>query len=220
MHLIVELEFQATPAELNLGSVPMSSGARATSDIIRGVPGSGLAIEGVLTKSPGLEVTVSPQSRFGKELWVVEAILLPPLNPGPWQGEIELATRGPEGPARSFKIPLRAQIVADIVVQPATLGFSPFSPARGATATAQLLSLVPGRRIKILSAEIKGSLPPGLELGFEAIQVDNLGRAERWGLILKAPPSYPRQRVLGQLVFELDDPDQPRVEVPFIFTGV
>ena len=223
MHMIVELDFQVTPEQLDMKDVPVSGGGHISTDIIRAIPNSSAAILDLLESSPGLEVNIDAFESFGEQVWRVSAVLMPPLEIGPWRGEIKLSTTrdvdagSPPGPVLS--IPVRAQVVQDIVFQPSTLGFSPFSPANGALSRSRVTALAPGHRIKILSARIQGDVPPGLELSYEPKNPDGAGRADVWNLELLAPPTYPRQRVVGKVVVDLDDPNVSTLEAPFILNG-
>ncbi len=221
MHLLVELAFQATPPMLAMKQVPISGGGHTSCDIVRAVRKDQANILEVLESSPGLEVTIDHFESFGVQVWRVSAVLIPPLKRGSWQGEILLRTSGNdgEGEGAPFRIPVTAQITDDIVIQPTPLGFTPFSTTDGAIASARLLALAPGHRVKILDAHIEGELPEGLVLSYEPKQPDGQGRSEQWNLTLTAPASYPPERVVGRLVFDLDDPNMKRVEAPFIFRG-
>ena len=223
MHMIVELDFQVTPERLDMKDVPISGGGHISTDIIRAVPGSSAAILELLESTPGLEVNIDAFESFGEKVWRVSAVLMPPLEIGPWHGEIQLSTtqdlEGGSPPGPVLTIPVVAQVVQDIVFQPATLGFTPFSPANGALSRATVTALAPGHRIKILSARVEGDVPPGLELTYEPKDPDGEGRAEDWRLELLAPPTYPRQRVVGKVVVELDDPNVHSLEAVFILNG-
>jgi hypothetical protein len=223
MHMIVELAFQVTPEQLNMKDVPISGGGHISTDIIRAIPGSSAAVLELLESTPGLEVNIDAFESFGEKVWRVSAVLMPPLELGPWRGEIQLSTtkdlEGGSPPGPVLTIPVLARVVQDIVFQPATLGFSPFSPANGALSRSTVTALAAGHRIKILSARVEGDVPPGLELTYEPKTPDGEGRSEEWRLELLAPPTYPRERVVGKVVVELDDPNVSSLEAAFILNG-
>jgi len=219
MHLKVDLAFQATPKTINLGRVPISTGARGRSDLITGLPGGLQRVTGVIESSPRLEVGIRQEEKPGGTLWIVDAVLTPPLERGLWKGKIILSATGDDGTGegRPFEIPVLGNVVDDIIVRPPTLAFTRFSPVDGSTGTAELVALAPGHRTLVTGARLEGELPEGVEVGYEPKKADATGRSASWTITVTVPPSVEAERFVGKVILELDDTVQERVEAGMIF---
>lgn len=219
MHLKVDLAFQATPRTIDLGRVPISTGARGRSDLITGLPAGLQRVTGVIESSPGLEVGIRQEEKPGGTLWIVDAVLTPPLERGLWKGKIILSATGDDGTGdgRPFEIPVMGNVVDDIIVRPQSLSFTRFSPVKGSTGTAELFTLAPGHRTRIVAARLEGELPEGVEVSYEPKQADATGRCASWTITVTVPPSAEPERFVGKVILDLDDTAQERVEAGMIF---
>lgn len=218
-HLLVTQAYQATPELIDLGDVPVSSGARGKSDVITGLPGAGYRILGVLEESEGLEARVVEQPIAEGTLWQVQVNLVPPLEEGLWQGKVLLNSTGPDGDGEDepLEIGVRGRVVPDVIPYPPVFGF--LSPAQGAGPRAEgsLRALAPGHRIKIVDAELVGTVPDGLRIYYEPDSPDADGRSGRWQLVLEAPADLESELFTGILRVMLEDPAQDPIEIEFVY---
>jgi len=218
-HLFVTQAFQVTPEAIDLGEIPISSGARARTDIITGVPGSLYRILEVLETSEGLTARIAEDARASETLWQVQVELAPPLEFGPWQGHVLLGTTAEDGSGDGapLRVEVRGRVVADVVPYPPVFGF--LSPAAGAGPRAEgsLRALAPGHRIKIVDAELVGEVPDGLRVQYEADGPDAEGRSSRWRLLIEAPADLELELFTGILRVILEDPEQKPIEIDFVY---
>jgi len=218
-HLFVTQAFQVTPEAIDLGEIPVSSGGRAKTDIITGVPGSLYRILEVLETSEGLTAQIAEDARASETLWQVQVVLAPPLELGPWKGHVLLGTTAEDGSeaGEPLRVEVRGRVVPDVVPYPPVLGF--LSPAAGAGPRAEgsLRALAPGHRIKIVDAELVGKVPDGLRVQYEADGPDPEGRSSRWRLLIEAPEDLEAELFTGILRVMLEDPEQAPIEIDFVY---
>ena len=140
MHLIANEHFQVTPTTINLGNIPVSSGKSGSSDIITALPGAQVGIEELLEATEGLDVTIAELSPMGETLWRVQVSLLPPLELGPFKGELRLQTSSfsEDGEGIPVLIPVTGQVVPDVVMFPTLLGLAAAEDGKGLTGQGNL----------------------------------------------------------------------------------
>jgi len=218
-HLVAKQAYQAAPSLIDLGDVPISSGARKHSDLITGIRGQAYAILGVESKSEGLEVGIEEILQGGERLWRVTAVLVPPLEPGLWEGEILLRSTKEDGTGEDtpFRLPVRGFIVPDVLVFPRALSFTDFDSEVGARADGELTALAPGHRVKVVDSLIQGAVPDGLVTSFEPIDPDAEGRSPRWRVSVVAPANLQESFFSGSLQLTLADPSQAPVQVNLVY---
>ena len=120
-----------------------------------------------------------------------------------------------QGDGAPFTVPILAQISQDVIVSPGVLQLSNVEPAKGATLHAELLALVPGAKLKVLAARLEGDASEDLELIVTPVAPDEDGRAQRHQIAFKSKPSLKAAHFRGTAVFETDDPQMPRISVPY-----
>jgi hypothetical protein len=217
-HLVATQLFQATPPLIDLREAPISTGARGTSDLIQGVRGSGHRVLGVASASPGLEAVVEEVAGTAEPLWRVHVVLVPPLAEGLYEGEIVLRTSDSDGAGEGppFVLPVRAQVVPDVVVRPPVLAFRGFGEAGGPRAEGELMALAPGRRVRVVDTLLQGPGEAGIRVRYEPLAADAEGRSQRWRLVLEADEGLEPAVFSGRLQITLADPAAPPVEVGFV----
>jgi len=112
-------------------------------------------------------------------------------------------------------VPILAQIAPDIIVSPGVLQMSIVDRAQGGSLEAELLALVPGAKIRVLSARLEGDDSADLELITTPTAPDEDGRAQRHLLTLRTKSSLKLGPFHGRAVIETDDPHMPRIVVPY-----
>jgi hypothetical protein len=217
-HLVATQIFQATPPLLDLREAPISTGDRGHSDLIPGVRGSGHRVLGVASTSPGLEAVVEEVPTAGEALWRIHVVLVPPLVEGLYEGEVVLRTSDEDGAGEGppFVLPVRAQVVPDVVVRPAVLAFRGFGEPGGASAEGEVVALAPGRRVRIVDTLVQAEGAERIRVRVEPLQPDAEGRSPRWRVVLEAPDDLEPAVFSGRLQLTLADPDAPPVEVGFV----
>ena len=213
-HVLVENAFQVTPNPIDLGRVPASAGGEATTDIIQ-LAGIGARIVGVGPLPGGVEAEVVEQEVLGRPVWTLQVSLVPPMDKGPVQHEIELMTEDPEGlPYFPLPIEVRAYAVDDIEWSPIRFVLRGAAEGDGAPESVlTLYSLLSGEDLKITAARLEGQGTDGLELTYRALAPDTRGRSKRWELTLRPRPSFGDAIVRGEAVIELEGHDPVRIDV-------
>ena len=93
------------------------------------------------------------------------------------------------------------------------LSFGRLLPGVEGRLEARLRAMVPGARVKLLSAEVTGAVAEHLSVQFSpGGYVDDEGRCETWNLILFSDTEMPVGRFRGMLEIRLDDSQYPSVE--------
>lgn len=219
MHLIASQEFQVTPKIMNLGDIPISSGSRASVDIVTAIPGGRNRLVGVESQSAGLEVSLLEEPVAGETLWKVEAVLSPPLTLGPFSAELALRTTDSagEGAGEPLVIAVRGNVVPDVVVFPPALAVTALKDGKSVQTTGVLTALAAGHRVRIVDALLQGGYPKELQLEYTPQAPDSLGRSGRWDVTLSATSEQAFEAFAGSVQFTLEDPTAAVVEVKFIY---
>jgi len=219
MHLLVSLPYQVTPAEINLGDVPISTGARGKTDIITAIPGAQSRIVGLKQASESLEVEVFEEQVYSGTVWRISVRLEPPLEFGPFSGQVLLSSTGADGvgEGQPLEIPVRGTIVPDVVLRPAAMGFGRMDPEAGAQATAQLTALAPGHRVKVVDAMLQGEFPEGVRVAYEARNPDGEGASDSWTITITAPPTVDIDTFTGIVRIALSEPGSDPIDGRFVY---
>lgn len=221
VHVVVERLFQATPTSILKHQIPVGAGASGTSDIIRALSTNGARVLGLAEAdySP-LEVEVIESQRFGEPVWTLSVVFPPGMPLGPYFREIVLRTTASGGVGENgvLKIPVRAQIVPDIIVVPPTVFLGNFEASEGKTMTAELKALSPGHRILVQEARLEGLSAEAesfVKVTASAINPDSQGRSAKWSVEITVSAGELPDVLGGRVRLDLDDSQTPTVSFPF-----
>ena len=203
MHVKVQQLIQATPWEIELGEIPRNEVGRGETVVIVAVQDADVELRAAISLSPELEVTVTEEERFGQRVWIVEATLEPGLPIGPWAGALQLIVDAPafEPPERQVRVPVRANVVKDIVLRPRRVFLMQSNP-RGAEFTAE--ALIPGARFIVSSVVLKDCPAKLYTTEVTPISPDVRGRASKWKILVKPTEASRQSEVNARLVVTLD----------------
>lgn len=225
-HIIAESPLQATPTTLDFGRIAAGAGGSARVELLP-VGATGLVPAVIASAPPGISARLEPGETAPRETWVLVAELLPPLQPGAIHTRIELelvpraelGTAGPARPdappARRFEVPLHAQIVPDLGLEPVQLAIVG-QRGSAASGSSTLHTRLPGHRVRATRVEIQGALAAHLTASLEPESPDAAGRAASWIVRLEAAPDFPTGFATGKGSIELEDAQYPRVEFDWI----
>lgn len=214
----VHAPLQPIPPDIHIERVGVNAGGEGFTDITPVMP-SGEEVLEVLEAPQGVVTRIEPRELAGVRLWRLYARLDPPVEPGYHEKWIRVKTSGPGGvgEGRPLDVKLRWTGANDVEIAPARMLFLR-SAAGGEVASAELITHMPGHRLKVLGHSLRGAENAGLRVAIEPLTPDESGRASRWSIALE--PSAPLSGALeGVLVIDLDDPQWPQVEVPFVRRG-
>ena len=223
VHLIVDLAFQLSPEQLELRDMPMGGGATApiTIKALGDVPGR-LTGLGELPEGVFAELRESQLSRPGAPVWVLDAGFLPPLTPGRHAATIQVLTEGPEPgvPTAPLEIQLGGTAVPDVHLSPSRLvlrpGMGDPDDPEASLVGAELETYLEGHRFAVTGYRILGDAAEHLELTVEPVLPDARGQTTHWQLQLRTRTPGPTGSFTGTIVFELDDPQYPTLELPYV----
>lgn len=215
----VHAPLQPIPPDIHIERVGVNAGGEGFTDITPVMP-SGEEVLEVLDAPPGVVTRIEPRELAGVRLWRLYARLDPPVEAGYHEKWIRVKTSGPggvgEGPPLAIK--LRWTGAADVEVSPARMLFLRGGEKGGELASAELITHMPGHRLKVLGHSLRGAEKADLRVAITPLSPDEQGRAARWSIAIE--PGAPLDGALqGVLVIELDDPQWPSVEVPFSRRG-
>jgi hypothetical protein len=225
-HIIAETPLQATPTTLDFGQLAAGAGGSARVELLP-VGESGLVPAAITSAPPGISARIERGQTAPRETWVVVAELLPPLQPGAIHTRIELelvprAELGlvgvprPDVPAaRRFELPVHAQIVPDLGLEPVQLALVG-ERGKAASGSSTLRTRLPGHRVLATRVQLNGPLSEHLSATLEAEAPDAAGRAASWIVRLEASPDFPTGFAAGKGSIEIDDAQYPRVEFEWI----
>jgi hypothetical protein len=127
----------------------------------------------------------------------------------------ELMTEGEDGlPYYPLPVEVHAFVVDDVDWSPLRIVARGAAIADGPIETfVEVMSLVPGERIRITGAHLEGQGTEQLELSFEPRAPDSLGRSQAWTLSLRTRQPFGDAVVRGQAVVELEGRDPLHIEL-------
>lgn len=215
----VHAPLQPIPPDIHIERVGVNAGGEGHTDVTPMLP-SGESVLDVLEAPEGVSVRIEPRDLAGVPIWRVHARVEAPTPLGYHERWIKLRTSGPggEGEGRPLSVKLRWTGAPDVEIAPARLLFLRNGPAGEERALAELMTHMPGHRLKVVAHSLLGPDAGKVSASIEPLAPDEHGRATRWSIALD--PLAPSSGELnGVLVLELDDPQHPRLEVPFVRRG-
>jgi len=216
VHVFVEQPFALVPGTLALGRVPESGGGRGKLEIVQAGQFH-YELKEVLSPPPGVTTNLLKEIRLGLPVWVLEAALEPPLERGPRNIELRIATEERPGvPGRELEVPLTATVVGDLAAEPERLVFA--SPRDAAQrGSCELSSLLAGQRLRITGIELPEDQRGILSARYEPLDPDDGGTSVGWRITLETIPPLPEKDLLtGKLLVRLDDPQNPSFQLEYV----
>jgi hypothetical protein len=216
MHLVVVRAFRAVPPKLDLGQVPQSEGKSARSDITVDKKGNRSRIRAIDRVDGTFTAQMQETVINDETVWILTATAPPGLPIGPAFGTVHLSTTSPDGTEGApFSVPILAQVTQEVVVHPPLIALGQVDPAQGARFEAEIVALVPGAPVKVISVRREGEGADALSVETKAVSPDEEGRAARHTLALVVPPGLAAGATVGNIVVMLDDETVKKLVVPF-----
>jgi hypothetical protein len=216
VHIFVEQPFAVVPGVLALGNVPESGGARGKVEIVQ-AGGFHYELKEPLALPEGVFANITKEIRVGFPVWVVEAGLEAPLERGPRNLKLRIATEESPGmPGREVVVPLTATVVGDLATEPDRLVFS--APRDAAQrGSCELHSLLAGQRLRVTGVELPAEQRGILSARYEPLDPDDGGTSVGWRITLETIPPLPeKELVTGKLLVRLDDPQNPSYQLEYV----
>jgi hypothetical protein len=212
----VETWFQAVPPAIDLGRISRNAGGEGATEIAS-IGDEFHALLGVLDAPPNVEAALEPGERLGGVNWKLSARVKPPLALGSVEQKIVLRASGKDGAGEGepFEVPLRYTVVEDVEVVPARILVARLRPDAPEVGSAELLAHMPGHRLLVVSSALVGPGAESLAASVTPVDPDSEGRSARWTIEIAPKSGAAATSSSGTLVLALDDPQFPRIEVPF-----
>lgn len=210
-NLLVVADFQTTPKVLDLGRVGRSGVGRGELTTVA-FPERTARIVGPLDVPEDLRVETRYEPVLDRNRWITTISLRPPHDLGRLERSWTMSTELVDGSAgQPYEMRLEATIAPDVEVLPPRLY------VRGAEAgLGEIQSHVDGQRLRVVRVEVRGDAAESLRLEHEPRHPDADGRSSRWILRLSPLDGGGQLRGGGVVVIDLDDPQVPRLEVPYV----
>lgn len=220
LYLVVERVMRAVPGTIELGQTPQGAGRSGRTDVSSDVPGSQARVRGIESIEGPFTATVDEAEIAGAPVWIVVATAKGDLPIGPVSGKVILSVTGEDGTGAGapFAIPVSAQISPEIVLRPPVLAFGTIAKGTAARVEAELVTLVPGERVKVTGFEVR-TTPEGAArwIASEATPVDPVedGSATKWVVVLQSWPKLEEPLFSGTIVLRTDHPKVSEIRAPF-----
>ena len=174
-------------------------------------------VTGIAETSPGLVASVERIEKLGRPIWVLEGGYDPPVELGMQRGFVEVDWEREGQAGRPLRIPVTGSAVGDIQSNPARLILvaGRDAPERF-EGSISLSSLLEGHRLKIEEARVSAGHEDLLQASFEPEAKDGAGRSRRWTVRLTTTAPLQESVLNGELSLKLDDPQNPKVVVPYV----
>lgn len=215
----IHAPLQPIPPDIHIERVGVNAGGEGHTDVTPMLPSGELVLD-VLEAPQGVSVRIEPRELAGVPIWRLSARVEAPTRLGYQEHWIKLRTSGPggEGEGRPLSVKLRWTGAPDVEIAPARLLFLRSGPEGQERALGELVTHMPGHRLKVVAHSLAGPDAAKVSASIAPLAPDETGRAARWSIALD--PLAPLSGALnGVLVLELDDPQYPRLEVPFVRRG-
>lgn len=215
-HIKVESPFLLTPNGIDLKTIPRSAGGTGHCDVVQ-APGYAHRVEGLRDVPDDVEASLRHEERFGRNVWVLEASLRPPLALGRQTRYFQIATVDAEGrPYRPIEVGLTAFVTEDVLAEPPRLiAIAERGASEPVTTTAEVRSQLAGQRITITDVILEGPRLDGLDVTYEPEALDAEGRSASWTVTLSARPPAGEDVLQGKVFVTLAG-GLPPVEIPFV----
>ena len=216
LHILVEKPFAVVPGALALGLVPENGGKEGKVEIVRAGPFAH-ALGALLDVPEGVQAELTHEERNFMPVWTLRATLAAPLERGPRQLTLRIATLDEQGePGRPLEVPLTAQVVSDLASDPSRCVLRA-APDQASEGSLELFSLLPGHRLKVVGVDVPPEHAAWLSAEPLALEPDDDGASERWRITLRTRPPYPAGKALsGRLRVRLDDPQHPEHALDYV----
>lgn len=215
----IHAPLQPVPPDIDLERLGVNAGKEGRTDIMPVVP-SGEKVLGVLETPEGLTARIEPIEISGVPVWRLHVRVDPPVRPGYQEQYVKLSTSGPSGfgEGRPLSVKVRWFAAEDVEVAPPRLLFVRQPQSAVERAVGELITHMPGHRLKVVSHRVEGVDASTLNIAIEPRDPDADGRAKTWSISLERAAGS-GGALSGSLVLELDDAQHPRLEVPLIGRG-
>lgn len=216
MHLLVARPFRSVPDRMQLGEVPQSFGKSGRVDISTALKGDASKIREIASVEGTFTAEIQATEIVGEPVWILTVNAPPGLPLGPARGQVTMRTTAPDGSeGGAFSVTILAQVVPDIVVHPGILDLASLLPGQGGTRPAEIVSLVPGARVRVTGTRVEGDDAADFTIETKPIDPDESGKSQRHSLVLKCRPERKPGAFRGVVVIEFDSKETPRITVPF-----
>jgi len=211
VHVRARRTFLVKPAEIRIGDMAHTHGGSGSTTIMTGVPDSPARVLSVLETTGGLEAVLDYQFVNQEPVWTLTATV-PPGDPEGARGlvheKVVLATTDAEGEGDQGRLAIEvwANALEDVVIdRRVLLGAIPRDVEKRAEVTVR--ALVPGMRVRVLSAELSGRDAQSLVVaGFEPrAYADDQGRSNLWSIALATRAGLEPGLLEARLTVRLDD---------------
>jgi len=215
----IHAPLQPVPPDIDLERLGVNAGKEGRTDITPVVP-TGEKVLGVLETPEGLTARIEPIEISGIPVWRLHVRVDPPVRPGYQEQYVKLSTSGPSGfgEGRPLSVKVRWFAADDVEVAPPRLLFVRQPQSTVERAVGELITHMPGHRLKVTSHRLEGVDASSLSISIKPLDPDEDGRAKLWSISLERN-SGASGALSGSLVLELDDVQHPRLEVPLIGRG-
>jgi len=228
-HLVVRERFQIAPEALNLGAIPVNAGKEGQVTILSLGPEL-YEVVGLGALPQGVSARLEKSGIGGPDgkVWVLYAGVEAPLEKGRLAAVIPILTQAPDGsPGANVEIKMAGTGVDDVTITPSRLilrpGLNvagPTSPAaKSAQVEAQLVSHLSGHSFRVTGYTLTGDEAEHLRLIATAYMPAADGSSGQWTLTLETRDAPTTAQFTGSIQLELDDPQYPHIELPYVGLG-
>jgi hypothetical protein len=182
--------------------------------ILTGLPGSLARVLRVEQAPAWARLDLQQIQTGGEPHWMLVAEVDPPLDLGPRSGEVVLATTNGEGWGEEGRLvlPLRAQVVEDVVLDPRSATFSEVRLGQPAELELSLRSLLPGQLLRAEVAALEGPSAPHARLELRPAGPGDQETSSWWRATLTLLESHPEGPVDLTVRLSTDDPGYAELE--------
>lgn len=212
--ILADQPFRVERSRADLGRMARSVGGR-TQAVILPNGESGAVITGLGAVPDGIVASVE-RSPEGGARWTLSVEVLPPVAVGSYSRKVELLAATPTGePLPPFEVEVRGLGLADVEVRPSRIVLRDFGDAASPPVTVEVLSNIPGRRLRIVRTSVTGSVADLVRVEAIPVDPDPEGRSERWEVSVSTLPGIAAERFSGGLRIEFEDPSLPPLDVTY-----
>lgn len=222
-HLLVRQHFQVSPASLDFGDMPVGAGAKGVFTI-RSLGLEHHRLVQLKEVPQGVEANLieSSASSQASPIWELTASFLPPIEKRRQAATLVISTLAPDGePGPDLELTMAGTGVDDVSIRPQRLILRPNPRDTSGTVSvsAELVSRLPGHAFRVTGYSIQGDQSDSLSLSAEAFESVSNGSSPRWNLTLETRTLPTATSFSGMIIIELDDPQYPRIELPYVGLG-